>query len=121
MRTRDSLFYEGSKIIFRVAVAIFRRHEAKMMTLKDPGDLYEYAKDMTQMELDCHDFMVNGVFDKKIVGSFPSKKIRVLREMAREELSEDSKVKKKNFFSFRTPSIRSLLSLKSSSSRSSRR
>jgi len=91
----------------------------------DPGDAKLLAEQRS-MPIDKKAYAAkykkhNGVFDKKIVGSFPSKKIRVLREMAREELSEDSKVKKKNFFSFRTPSIRSLLSLKSSSSRSSRR
>jgi len=88
LRIWDSLFYEGSKIIFRVAVAIFKRHSQNMMAIKDEGTLYEYAKDMAQKEVDCDDFMVNGVFDKKIVGSFPSKKIQNLREAARVQLQE---------------------------------
>lgn len=107
LRIWDSLFYEGSKIIFRVAVAIFKRHSQKMMTIKDPGTLYEYAKDMTGKELDCHDFMVNGVFDKKIVGSFPSSKITKLREEARAQLQEQdggggsSKKRSSGKFSFK--------------------
>lgn len=91
LRIWDSLFYEGPKIIFRVAVALFKRHEANLMKFNDPGACYEYAKAMPSKEIDCHDLMVNGVFNPKVVGSFSMKTIAKFRADITNELRPKSR------------------------------
>lgn len=44
LRVWDSMFHEGDKILFRVAIALFKVHEKKLLKLE--GDLLMYCKTM---------------------------------------------------------------------------
>ncbi|GLC36589.1 hypothetical protein PLESTB_000165100 [Pleodorina starrii] len=44
-RVLDSLFYEGAKILFRVALALLKTLEPKLLQFDNPGELMKWVKD----------------------------------------------------------------------------
>lgn len=59
LRIWDCLFYEGSKILFRVAITLIKLHKQDILQTKDLGDLITCFKNMRNHEhvIDCHQFM----------------------------------------------------------------
>ncbi|XP_007902259.1 growth hormone-regulated TBC protein 1-A isoform X1 [Callorhinchus milii] len=58
-RIWDCLFYEGSKIIFRVALTLIKHQQASILEANNFPDVCEKFKEITQGPLitDCHNFM----------------------------------------------------------------
>ncbi|KAJ8940035.1 hypothetical protein NQ314_010866 [Rhamnusium bicolor] len=58
-RIWDCLFYEGSKIIFRVAIALIRLHKQEILQTSELGELITCFRDMRNHEtvINCHQFM----------------------------------------------------------------
>nr|CAD7409610.1 unnamed protein product [Timema cristinae] len=59
LRIWDCLFYEGSKIIFRVCVTLIKRNKDALLQCDDFSSLAECFKDITRdsLVLQCHNFM----------------------------------------------------------------
>ncbi|XP_067013808.1 growth hormone-regulated TBC protein 1-A [Anabrus simplex] len=78
LRIWDCLFYEGSKIIFRVCLTLIRRNRDNLLHCTDFTSLAECFKEITRdsLVLQCHDFM-QSIF--KTPGSLPASTIMKLR------------------------------------------
>lgn len=59
LRIWDCLFYEGSKILFRVALTLIRHNQALIAQARNLPDICEYFKQTTRGAFveDCHLFM----------------------------------------------------------------
>ncbi|PNF31918.1 Growth hormone-regulated TBC protein 1-A [Cryptotermes secundus] len=78
LRIWDCLFYEGSKIIFRVCLTLVKRNQGSILQCKDFSSLAECFKEITRdsLVIECHDFM-QSIF--KVPGSLPLNLIVKLR------------------------------------------
>ncbi|XP_063599754.1 growth hormone-regulated TBC protein 1-A-like [Penaeus indicus] len=90
LRIWDCLFYEGNKILMRVAITLVLSNEQKILMSQDFGDIIECFKKITKDAdaIDCHTFMEN-VF--KVSGSFPRARLAKLREECKEEVMAEMK------------------------------
>ncbi|XP_015113809.1 growth hormone-regulated TBC protein 1 [Diachasma alloeum] len=84
LRIWDCLFYEGSKIIFRVALTLMKRNKNNLLSCQDFASLADCFKDITKdsIVLQCHEFM-QSIF--KVPGSFPRATIVKLRTKVSQE------------------------------------
>lgn len=59
LRIWDCLFYEGSKILFRVALTLIKMHKDKILRARELGELVTCFKEMGRHPhvVDCHAFM----------------------------------------------------------------
>ena len=59
LRIWDCLFYEGTKIIFRVALTLIKRNKSNLLACQDFTTLAECFKEITKdsIVLRCHEFM----------------------------------------------------------------
>ncbi|XP_012278992.1 growth hormone-regulated TBC protein 1-A isoform X2 [Orussus abietinus] len=92
LRIWDCLFYEGSKIIFRVALTLIKRNRENLLSCKDFSTLAECFKEITKdsIVLRCHDFM-QSIF--KVPGSFPGSLIVKLRTKISQQHMEQKQAK----------------------------
>ncbi|CAH0557095.1 unnamed protein product [Brassicogethes aeneus] len=78
LRIWDCLFYEGSKILFRVAITLIRLHKQQILETNELGDLIACFRNMKNHDhvIDCHQFMKD-VFSMS--GNLSNSKIDKLR------------------------------------------
>ncbi|XP_044267353.1 growth hormone-regulated TBC protein 1-A [Tribolium madens] len=78
LRIWDCLFYEGSKILLRVAITLIKIHKPLILQTSELSELIACFRNMRSHEnvINCHQFM-NDVF--KLPGSFPSSNLEKLR------------------------------------------
>lgn len=79
LRIWDCLFYEGSKVIFRVALALIRLHRQQILEAKDLADLVTCFRGMGSSfsVINCHQFIAD-MF--KVPSSFSNKMVEKLRQ-----------------------------------------
>ncbi|KAB7502275.1 Growth hormone-regulated TBC protein 1-A [Armadillidium nasatum] len=89
LRIWDCLFYEGNKIIMRVAVALIFANEENLFMSQDFGSIIECFKTIVQNKaaLHCHSFMEN-VF--KLSGPLPRASINQLRKEGEEKALKEN-------------------------------
>ncbi|GLG92868.1 hypothetical protein R5R35_003282 [Gryllus longicercus] len=88
LRVWDCLFYEGSKIIFRVCITLIKRNREQLLQCSDFSSLAECFKEITHdsLVMQCHDFM-QSIF--KTPGSLPASSISRLRtKLAQHKLDQ---------------------------------
>ncbi|GBG63592.1 hypothetical protein CBR_g38658 [Chara braunii] len=73
MRLWDVLFNEGAKVLFRVALAIFKLNEPQIMKLMNVGDVVSLLQEFTSRAFDA-DALLKVAFDQ--IGSLPMSSIR---------------------------------------------
>lgn len=85
LRIWDSLFYEGSKIIFRVALTLIKRYQAFILEARNFPDICEKFKEITKGKFvtECHLFMQKIFVD---TGSLSRTTIDKLREKHKTKL-----------------------------------
>ncbi|XP_072478004.1 growth hormone-regulated TBC protein 1 isoform X2 [Notamacropus eugenii] len=85
LRIWDCLFYEGSKIIFRVALTLIKQHQASILEATNFPDICEKFKQVTKgpFVTECHTFMQK-IFTEP--GSLSMATITRLRNSCREKL-----------------------------------
>lgn len=96
LRIWDCLFYEGNKVLMRVAITLVLSNEEKILMSQDFGDIIECFKKITRdaNAIECHLFMEN-IY--KVSGSFPRARLAKLRqEKEAEVLAEIKKETVKN-------------------------
>ncbi|XP_031562167.1 growth hormone-regulated TBC protein 1-A-like [Actinia tenebrosa] len=94
LRIWDCLFYEGSKVLLRVALTLLALHESQLMACEDFPQLCNSMKEITTnpSTMDCHSFMVNCF---ELPGSLPIRQVKKLRAEALKKLRppEDDEAK----------------------------
>jgi len=83
MRVWDSIFKEGDKILFRVALAIFKLHTDRILELNDMHGLIKYIGEMS-LEMFDIDLLMSTAFHK--IGSLSKSTIARLRKKYRARL-----------------------------------
>uniref|UniRef100_A0A8C6K4P1 Uncharacterized protein n=1 Tax=Melopsittacus undulatus TaxID=13146 RepID=A0A8C6K4P1_MELUD len=85
LRIWDCLFYEGSKIIFRVALTLIKQHQAFILEATNFSDICDKFKQITKgtFVTECHSFMQKIFTDP---GTLSMATINRLRETCREKL-----------------------------------
>lgn len=85
----DSFLYEGPKIIFRFALALFKYKEEEFLKLQDPMTIFKYLRYFTRTILDARKLMAMAFVD---MNPFPLRQIQNRRtfhlEKVRLELTE---------------------------------
>lgn len=91
LRVWDCLFYEGSKVLFRVALTLILHHQTQILRARSLPDVCECFKQITcgDFTLDCHTFMQK-IFTEP--GSLSMSTIGKLRKKCRQQiLTEESR------------------------------
>ncbi|KAE8625742.1 hypothetical protein XENTR_v10006376 [Xenopus tropicalis] len=90
LRIWDCLFFEGSKVIFRVALTLIKQSQASIMEARNFPDICDKFKEITKGEFvtDCHYFMQK-IFAEP--GSLSKTTIDKLREKQRLKLISEEK------------------------------
>uniref|UniRef100_A0A8C4YAC1 Growth hormone-regulated TBC protein 1 n=1 Tax=Gopherus evgoodei TaxID=1825980 RepID=A0A8C4YAC1_9SAUR len=85
LRIWDCIFYEGSKIIFRVALALIKQHQAFILEATNLPDICDKFKQITRgtFVTECHTFMQK-IFTEP--GSLSMATVNKLRETCRAKL-----------------------------------
>ncbi|XP_043855145.1 growth hormone-regulated TBC protein 1 [Dromiciops gliroides] len=85
LRIWDCLFYEGSKVIFRVALTLIKQHQSSILEATNFPDVCEKFKQVTKgpFVTECHTFMQK-IFTEP--GSLSTATITKLRKSCREKL-----------------------------------
>ncbi|GFY54847.1 growth hormone-regulated TBC protein 1-A [Trichonephila inaurata madagascariensis] len=88
LRIWDCLFYEGSKILLRVAVTLVIKNQDKILAAKNFVEITEVFKSLPlgATVTECHSFM-QAIF--RVPGSFPRAYITKLREYCREKVEKE--------------------------------
>uniref|UniRef100_H2MBE0 Growth hormone regulated TBC protein 1b n=1 Tax=Oryzias latipes TaxID=8090 RepID=H2MBE0_ORYLA len=88
LRIWDCLFYEGSKVLFRVALTLILHHQTEILRARSLPDVCECFKQMTcgAFTMDCHAFMQK-IFTEP--GSLSMSTIQKLREKCRQQILEE--------------------------------
>uniref|UniRef100_UPI0014454416 growth hormone-regulated TBC protein 1-A-like n=1 Tax=Epinephelus lanceolatus TaxID=310571 RepID=UPI0014454416 len=88
LRVWDCLFYEGSKVLFRVALTLIIHHQPEILRARSLTDVCECFKQITSgaFTLDCHTFMQK-IFTEP--GSLSMATINKLREKCRQRILEE--------------------------------
>ncbi|XP_061435820.1 growth hormone-regulated TBC protein 1-like [Lethenteron reissneri] len=89
LRVWDSLFYEGSKVLFRVAVTLVRHHQAQVLAAAGfPAIVAAFrAMAVGSFARDCHTFMQRTFVDP---GSLPMATITAQRDSIRARLLQEA-------------------------------
>uniref|UniRef100_A0A8C5TJW6 TBC1 domain family member 2 n=1 Tax=Malurus cyaneus samueli TaxID=2593467 RepID=A0A8C5TJW6_9PASS len=86
LRVWDAFLYEGTKVIFRYALAIFKYNEEEILRIHDSVEIYQYLRFFTRMIMDGRKLM-NIAFND--LNPFPMKLLRNRRSAHREELEAE--------------------------------
>ncbi|XP_040594609.1 TBC1 domain family member 2A isoform X1 [Mesocricetus auratus] len=82
----DAFLYEGTKVVFRYALAIFKYNEEEILRLQDSLEIYQYLRFFTKTICDSRKLM-SIAFDD--MNPFPMKQLRQLRAVHRERLEAE--------------------------------
>ncbi|XP_056145841.1 growth hormone-regulated TBC protein 1-A-like [Lampris incognitus] len=88
LRLWDCLFYEGSKVLFRVALTLICHHQPVILRSRSLSDVCECFKQISRgaFTLDCHSFMQK-IFTEP--GSLSMATIGKLREACRQRITAE--------------------------------
>ena len=86
VRVWDALLHEGTKVLFRVALALLKLYEPALIAADNPGDLLRAARDAAGEEYD-RDEVMRVAFDG--VGSLSMDSIRRHRERNQERVDRE--------------------------------
>ncbi|NXN94023.1 TBD2A protein, partial [Rhinopomastus cyanomelas] len=86
LRVWDAFLYEGIKVIFRYALAIFKYNEEEILRIHDNLEIYQYLRFFTRRIMDGRKLM-NIAFND--LNPFPMKLLKSRRSMHREELEAE--------------------------------
>lgn len=86
LRVWDAFLYEGTKVVFRYALAIFKYNEEAILRLQDSLEIYQYLRFFTKTICDSRKLMIIAFND---MNPFPMKQLRQLRAAHRERLEAE--------------------------------
>ncbi|XP_008573399.1 PREDICTED: TBC1 domain family member 2A isoform X1 [Galeopterus variegatus] len=86
LRVWDAFLYEGTKVVFRYALAIFKYNEEEILRLQDGLEIYQYLRFFTKTICNSRKLM-NIAFND--MNPFPMKQLRQLRRVHRQRLEAE--------------------------------
>ncbi|XP_058998080.1 TBC1 domain family member 2A isoform X4 [Mustela nigripes] len=86
LRVWDAFLYEGTKVIFRYALAIFKYNEEEILRLQDALEIYQYLRFFTKTICNSQKLMHIAFND---MNPFPMKQLQQLRTAHRERLEAE--------------------------------
>ncbi|XP_037706820.1 TBC1 domain family member 2A isoform X3 [Choloepus didactylus] len=86
LRVWDAFLYEGIKVVFRYALAIFKYNEKEILRLQDSLEIYQYLRFFTKTICNSRKLM-NIAFND--MNPFPMRQLRQLRVAHRERLEAE--------------------------------
>lgn len=86
IRMWDALLNEGTKVLFRVGLALLKMHEPVLLATDNPGELLRAARNAAAVEFD-RDELMRVAFDG--VGSLPMEKIRRFRHTIQRRVDQE--------------------------------
>ncbi|XP_021497165.1 TBC1 domain family member 2A isoform X2 [Meriones unguiculatus] len=86
LRVWDAFLYEGTKVVFRYALAIFKYNEEEILRLQDSLEIYQYLRFFTKTICDSRKLMSIAFND---MNPFPMKQLRQLRAAHQERLEAE--------------------------------
>ncbi|XP_058434056.1 TBC1 domain family member 2A isoform X5 [Marmota monax] len=86
LRVWDAFLYEGTKVVFRYALAIFKYNEEEILRLQDSLEIYQYLRFFTKTICNSRKLMHIAFSD---MNPFPMKQLRQLRATHRERLEAE--------------------------------
>lgn len=86
LRVWDAFLYEGTKVVFRYALAIFKYNEEEILRLQDSLEIYQYMRFFTKTICNSRKLM-NIAFND--MNPFPMKQLQQLRTTHRERLEAE--------------------------------
>ncbi|XP_025744225.1 TBC1 domain family member 2A isoform X2 [Callorhinus ursinus] len=86
LRVWDAFLYEGTKVVFRYALAIFKYNEEAILRLQDGLEIYQYLRFFTKTICNSQKLM-NIAFND--MNPFPMKQLQQLRMAHRERLQAE--------------------------------
>ena len=57
LRIWDCFFYQGEKILFRVAMSLLEMHDATLSKLHEPSEIWTAVRDLPKTVIDCEEFI----------------------------------------------------------------
>ncbi|OBZ82415.1 GTPase-activating protein gyp3 [Choanephora cucurbitarum] len=61
LRVWDCLFYDGQKVLFRVALGIFKLNENEILQVQDPLEVFQVIQNMPKRMVDCNK-LIDGTY-----------------------------------------------------------
>ncbi|KAI9593750.1 rab-GTPase-TBC domain-containing protein [Syncephalis fuscata] len=96
LRVWDCLFLEGSEVLFRVALTLFKMHEQQICNIDDSLELFQYLQNMPKRMVDCHILMENCFRKYASLSHVSAKELerrrKVARDMTRRRVSNATNV-----------------------------
>ncbi|XP_056897041.1 growth hormone-regulated TBC protein 1-A-like isoform X1 [Takifugu flavidus] len=88
LRVWDCLFYEGSKVLFRVALTLIMHHQPEILRARSLPDVCQCFRQITcgAFSLECHSFMQR-IFTEP--GSLSMTTVQKLREKCTKQIQEE--------------------------------
>ncbi|XP_049640313.1 TBC1 domain family member 2A [Suncus etruscus] len=86
LRVWDAFLYEGTKVVFRYALAIFKYNEQEILRLQDSLEIYQYLRLFTKTICDSRRLMGIAFND---MNPFPMRQLRQMRAAHRERLEAE--------------------------------
>lgn len=86
LRIWDCLFLEGSKVLFRFALAFLKYHEANLLSINDTMSINQYLRVFGEKTYDLK-HLCNIAFN--VLNPFPMAKIKAKREIYRLEVTKE--------------------------------
>lgn len=83
LRVWDCLFYEGSKTLFRVALAIFKAGEAAIHAVNDPMEIFQVVQSMPRGMIDANTLMETCFRRRNGFGALTQEVVEKMREERR--------------------------------------
>lgn len=80
LRVWDSMFFEGSKVLFRVALSIWKMSEKKILECSTFEQLHKCISNLTKSVNISTDAFISRMFDPIWFGSFPQEHLNQLRK-----------------------------------------
>jgi hypothetical protein len=86
IRVWDALLHEGTKVLFRVGLALLKMNEPLLLVADNPGDLLRVARNAAADEFD-RDELMRVAFDG--LGSLPMEKIKGFRDTNQRKVDKE--------------------------------
>lgn len=83
LRVWDAMFFEGWKVLFRVALALFKSSEKDILALSDFNDIFWKCKDLGKLQYNCHKLMEVSFNE---IGQLERKTVEAMRREAKSEI-----------------------------------
>ncbi|CEP18710.1 hypothetical protein [Parasitella parasitica] len=88
LRVWDCLFYDGQKVLFRIALGIFKLNESEILAVNDPLEVFQVIQNMPKRMVDCHKLIDGTYLQYASATRVSNEEIRDRRELFKKRRDE---------------------------------